>query len=206
MSCFIVGQRAPVREQLCNQNFNALSCRSTPFTTVNDGESYGSRVGRLSQTGHYKRFSDTFLVRLSTPDLSLPIACPDLDNSSRTSSLALRLRCVASEQQKRARKALPSFSKCVRGADSVAFPMRDSWIPPFGSTWWSRGLTAYVRPFYFCASWSSPMFAPETVPVNSPVAANNTGLPRASDATALTVSVIVRTPDASLKRPVPLVI
>ena len=131
------------------------------------------------------------------------------DNSSRTSSLARRLRCVASEQRKRARKAQPSFSKCVRGADSVALPTRDSWIPPFGSAWrsrWSRGLTAYVRPFYFCASWSSPMSAPETVPVNSPVAANNTGLPSASDATALTVSVIVRTPDASLKRPVPLVI
>jgi len=32
------------------------------------------------------------------------------DNSSRTSSLALRLRSVASEQRKRARKAQPSFS------------------------------------------------------------------------------------------------
>jgi hypothetical protein len=26
---------------LCNQHFNALPCRSTPFTTVNYGESYG---------------------------------------------------------------------------------------------------------------------------------------------------------------------
>jgi hypothetical protein len=39
---------------LCNQNFNCLPCRWTPITTVNDGESYGSRVGRLRQTGHYK--------------------------------------------------------------------------------------------------------------------------------------------------------
>ena len=40
---------------LCDQNFNCLPCRWTPITTVNDGESYGSRVGRLGQTGHYKR-------------------------------------------------------------------------------------------------------------------------------------------------------
>lgn len=46
----------------------------------------------------------------------------------------------------------------------------------------------------------------EIVPVNSPVAAKKTGLPRASDATVSTVSVIVRRPDACLKRPVPPVI
>jgi hypothetical protein len=40
---------------LCNQNFNCLPCRWTPITTVNDGKSYGPRVGRLGQTGHYKR-------------------------------------------------------------------------------------------------------------------------------------------------------
>src|ERR1700745_188893 len=34
---------------LCNQNFNALPCRSTPFTTVNYGESYGSGVRRLAK-------------------------------------------------------------------------------------------------------------------------------------------------------------
>jgi len=34
---------------LCNQNFNALPCRSTPFTTVNYGESYGSGVRRLAR-------------------------------------------------------------------------------------------------------------------------------------------------------------
>jgi hypothetical protein len=34
---------------LCNQNFNALPCRSTPFTTVNYGESYGSDVRRLAR-------------------------------------------------------------------------------------------------------------------------------------------------------------
>jgi hypothetical protein len=39
---------------LYNQNFNCLPCRWTAITTVNDGESYGSRVGRLRQTGHYK--------------------------------------------------------------------------------------------------------------------------------------------------------
>ena len=36
-------------QPLCNQNFNALPCRSTPFTTVNYGESYGSGVRRLAR-------------------------------------------------------------------------------------------------------------------------------------------------------------
>jgi hypothetical protein len=34
---------------LCNQNFNALPCRPTPFTTVNYGESYRSGVRRLAR-------------------------------------------------------------------------------------------------------------------------------------------------------------
>src|SRR5260370_41246878 len=46
---------------LCNQNFNCLPCRwtpITPITTVNDGESYGSRVRRLGQTGHLRGVRD----------------------------------------------------------------------------------------------------------------------------------------------------
>ena len=66
----------------------------------------------------------------------------------------------------------------------------------------SRNMTSYCR-----SSWRSASLAtPETVPVNSPVAANKTGLLRASANTGTTVSVNVRTPDASLKRPVPPVI
>ena len=53
---------------------------------------------------------------------------------------------------------------------------------------------------------SSSMATPETVPVNSPVAAKKTGLLEASANTGSTVSVNVRMPDASLKRPVPPVI
>src|SRR5579859_6132786 len=53
MSCFIVGQRAPVREQLCNYCATRIStvypADWTPINTVNDGESYGSRVGRLAR-------------------------------------------------------------------------------------------------------------------------------------------------------------
>ena len=63
MSCLIVGQRAPVREHLCkllcNQNFNALPCRSTPFTTVNYGESYGSSVRRLAKPVTTSAFTGT---------------------------------------------------------------------------------------------------------------------------------------------------
>jgi hypothetical protein len=68
---------------LCNQNFNCLPCRWTPITTVNDGESYGSRVGRLGQTGHYKRvsryYSDqgTDNFRFARHPLSTPI-CVDI--------------------------------------------------------------------------------------------------------------------------------
>ena len=50
------------------------------------------------------------------------------------------------------------------------------------------------------------MATPETDPVNSPVAAKKTGLFEASAKTGSTVSVNVRVPDASLKRPVPPVI
>lgn len=53
---------------------------------------------------------------------------------------------------------------------------------------------------------SRTSLTPEIVPVNSPVAAKKTGLLRASVNALTTVSVIVRTPDASLKRPVPPVI
>src|SRR5260370_24353456 len=45
MRCLIVGQRATVREQLCNycatRIFNGLPCRCTPITSVNDGASCG---------------------------------------------------------------------------------------------------------------------------------------------------------------------
>ena len=44
---------------LCNQNFNALPCRSTPFTTVNYGESYGSGVRRLARPVTTSAFSGT---------------------------------------------------------------------------------------------------------------------------------------------------
>lgn len=54
--------------------------------------------------------------------------------------------------------------------------------------------------------WRLSLSTPEIVPLNTPVAAKKTGLPRASDATVSTVSVIVRAPDACLKRPVPPVI
>src|SRR5215472_15242573 len=58
--------------------------------------------------------------------------------------------------------------------------------------------------FYSRFSWrSSSLATPETVPVNSPVAAKKTGLLWASANTGCTVSANIRTPDASLKRPVP---
>jgi len=44
---------------LCNPNFNALPCRSTPFTTVNYGESYGSGVRRLARPVTTSAFVDT---------------------------------------------------------------------------------------------------------------------------------------------------
>ena len=47
---------------------------------------------------------------------------------------------------------------------------------------------------------------PETVPLNSPVSVKKTGLLEASATTGTAVLVKVRTPDASLKRPVPPVI
>jgi hypothetical protein len=60
---------------------------------------------------------------------------------------------------------------------------------------------------YCCSSWrSASLDTPETVPVNSPVLAKKTGLFNASAKTGTFVSVKVRVPDASLKRPVPLVI
>jgi hypothetical protein len=65
-----------------------------------------------------------------------------------------------------------------------------------------ENVTSYCR-----SSWRSASLAtPETVPVNSPVAAKKTGLPRASANTGTTVSVNLSSPDASLKRPVPPVI
>ena len=57
---------------------------------------------------------------------------------------------------------------------------------------------------YCRSSWRSASRAtPETVPVNSPVAAKKTGLFLASANTGTAVSVNVRVPDAFLKRPVP---
>jgi hypothetical protein len=65
-----------------------------------------------------------------------------------------------------------------------------------------ENMSSYCR-----SSWRSASLAtPETVPVNFPVAAKKTGLLRASANTGTTVSVNLRTPDASLKRPVPPVI
>jgi hypothetical protein len=57
-----------------------------------------------------------------------------------------------------------------------------------------------------CSSLPCSLLTPETVPVNSPVAAKKTGLLEASANTGDTVSVKDRTPDAFLKRPVPPVI
>jgi hypothetical protein len=56
---------------LCNQNFNCLLCRWTPITTVNDGESYGSRVGRLARPVT----TSAFLATNPTGDSYLP-SCP----------------------------------------------------------------------------------------------------------------------------------
>ena len=65
-----------------------------------------------------------------------------------------------------------------------------------------RNMSSYCR-----SSWrSSSLATPETVPVNSPVLAKKTGLFEASAKTGTFVSVNVRVPDASLKRPVPPVI
>ena len=50
------------------------------------------------------------------------------------------------------------------------------------------------------------MATPETVPVTSPVLAKKTGWFKASAKTGTFVSVNVRVPDASVKRPVPPVI
>jgi hypothetical protein len=62
-----------------------------------------------------------------------------------------------------------------------------------------ENMSSYCR-----SSWRSASLAtPETVPVNFPVAEKKTGLLRASANTGTTVSVNVRTPDASLKRAVP---
>jgi len=59
-------------------------------------------------------------------------------------------------------------------------------------------MTSYCRSSW----WSASLATPETVPVISPVVAKKTGLPKASDNTGTTVSVNVRRPVASLKRPV----
>ena len=61
---------------------------------------------------------------------------------------------------------------------------------------------------FYCQSSrrSASLPNPETFPVISPVAAKKTGLLRASANIGTTVSVNVRTPEASLKRPVPPVI
>jgi hypothetical protein len=62
---------------------------------------------------------------------------------------------------------------------------------------------AYASP-YRRSSWlSSSAATPETVPVTPPVEAKKTGLLEASANTGSVVSVKVRLPDASLKRPVP---
>ena len=50
MSCLIVGQKAAVREHLCNycatRLFNGFSCRCTPITSANDGASCGFAIFR----------------------------------------------------------------------------------------------------------------------------------------------------------------
>ena len=50
---------ATIVQLLCNQNFNALPCQSTPFTTVNYGESYGSGVRRLARPVTTSAFAGT---------------------------------------------------------------------------------------------------------------------------------------------------
>ena len=58
--------------------------------------------------------------------------------------------------------------------------------------------------FYCRSSWRSASLAtPETVPVNFPVLAKKTGLFEVSAKTGAFVSVNLRLPEASLKRPVP---
>jgi hypothetical protein len=83
-----------------------------------------------------------------------------------------------------------------------------SWPPPHCVFDRSRERNDQERiSFYWLSSWvSASLVTPETVPVNSPVAAKKTGLCKASANTGTDVSVNVSVPDAFLKRPVPPVI
>jgi hypothetical protein len=60
MSCLIVGQRATVREQLCNSlvqpEFQGFTFRSTPITSANDGANTSAFIVLTQRT------TDNFLV------------------------------------------------------------------------------------------------------------------------------------------------